>query len=196
MKGWSLVKLGESSITRTIAIIHYYTTAYTTRVKGETIFAKRIKLRIAINTPICICELSYVYSRIVLGVWTYTPTCPVVYDHTSGHVNQSYFILHSQINDDSFGGKEKLYYFCTDLIAWWGLEGQNLIGKKDVYERYLRHQNLANSSPEENATEASMLGVLYPVHIVFQCVRLYNTSRRGLSSCLSWTRQCESPDVG
>ena len=33
---------------------------------------------------------------------------------------------------------------------------------KDVYERYLRHPNLANSCPEENATETSTLGVLYP----------------------------------
>ena len=107
------MKLGESSITRTIALIHYYTTAYTTKVKGETIFAKRIKLRIAINTPICICELSYVYSRIVLGVWTYTPTCPVVYDHTSGHVNQSYFIPKKQIIVFSFGVKRFLDYLCS-----------------------------------------------------------------------------------
>ena len=39
-----------------------------------------------------------------------------------------------------------------------------ILTEKDVYERYLRHPDLANLSSEENATGASMLGVLYPVH--------------------------------
>ena len=33
------------------------------------------------------------------------------------------------------------------------MAGRNLSGKKDVYERYLRRENLANSSPEETQQE-------------------------------------------
>ena len=45
--------------------------------------------------------------------------------------------------------------------------------KKDVYERYLRPSNLANSGLRRYATETSTLGVLYPAHSLWCVVSIY-----------------------
>ena len=70
---------------------------------------------------------------------------------------------------------------------------------KDVYERYLLRTNLANSRPEDNATETSTSGVLYTVRSNAMCIRggfLQYVLAWANSSCLSWSRRCESPCVG
>ena len=62
--------------------------------------------------------------------------------------------------------------------------------------------NLANSSPEDTATEASMLGVLYPVHIVPNVsvsTILHGVGYqvaypgRGNARALMWDRRVEHP---
>ena len=75
---------------------------------------------------------------------------------------------------------EIISIFAHDSGSPKGREGQDIL-KKDVYGRYLRLSDLANQSPEENATETSALGVLYPVHLILYRVdeRIY--SRRGLT---------------
>ncbi len=66
---------------------------------------------------------------------------------------------------------------------------------ESVFERYLRLSNLAHSSPEENATETSMLGVLYPV-LSPRAGGHYNISRRGLSRVAYPGQGMREPDSG
>ena len=56
-----------------------------------------------------------------------------------------------------------MLYLCSRLeVARKGMRVE-LLWKKDVYERYLRPSNLANSGLRRYATGASTLGVLYSV---------------------------------
>ena len=75
--------------------------------------------------------------------------------------------------------------------------------EKDVYERYLQLANLANlHSTEDIATEASTLGVLYPVRI-FSCEQplQYHTTWaiellilwKGNARACKWDKRVEHP---
>ena len=59
--------------------------------------------------------------------------------------------------------------FAATPIVRKGKVVKTFVEKKDVYERYLRPSNLANSGLRRYATETSTLGVLYPAHSS-QCV--------------------------
>jgi len=89
---------------------------------------------------------------------------------------------------------ELIFIFAPDSGSPEGLVGQNFCGKKDVYERYLRPSNLANSGLRRYATETSTLGVLYLAHSL-QCVVSISLGV-GYRVAYPDARQCESPTMG
>ena len=95
-----------------------------------------------------------------------------------------------------FAIQPKLPIFAPNPIAPSGFEGHNLIGKGRL-QRYLRHPNLANSCPEDTATERP----LWVYCILLVLIRLM--SRTALQYHTAWAielfildKACESPDVG
>ena len=82
--------------------------------------------------------------------------------------------------------------FVPDSVSPLGREGHNLLVKR-TFTNVIFGRRISQIQVQKKRNEASTLGVLYTAHFIMDIV---NISRRGLSSCLSWTRQCESPTAG
>ena len=84
-------------------------------------------------------------------------------------------------------------YICTDSGSLEGLVGRILVEKGRLRTLSSVTESRKFKCQEDIATEASTLRVLYTAYSYMGFV---NISRRGLSSCLSLARQCESPVTG